>query len=519
MNWSEPGLSVTETTRPEEPQDTSAPVWHEGTLSASGISQTGLTLSWTGAQDNVKVTKYKVYKDSTLIAAVDGNTNSHIVSGLLSGTTYRFSVEAGDSAGNWSSDGPLVYAATEASSSGGKGGGGGSTPTPAETTVPGTVKTPAPVVDAEKGIAKVTVEASALGKALAAAKVATVEIPKTAGTNTYAVSLPSAALTSGDAAKAIQIVTEATAVTLPLNMLSATDLAGADRVELLIEKTGTAGLDSAKQAAIGAKPVFDVKLMVNGKEKAWSNTGAKLTIKIPYAPTSAELANSEYLTVWYIDANGRAIQMKDAKYVPAEKAMVFTTDHLSKYAVVYTKVNFSDMQKHSWAAEAVKALAENGILEGTSDTAFSPAQKITRAEYAAWLVRTLGLTADIQDNFSDMKETDKYYREIGIAKALGITAGFEGKFSPGREISRQELVTMTVNALKKAEKALENGTVQDIRKYTDAGRIAKYAVENMATMVRMGFITGNSKTTLNPTGATTRAEAAAILYKIYSREW
>ncbi len=469
------------------------------------------------------VAKYKVYKDSILIATVNGNTNSYYVSGLSSGTSYEFSVQAGDAAGNWSSDGPSVYATTNSgsSNSGGNGGSGtgssGSTTTPAETTVPGNVKTAAPVVDTAKGIAKVTVDASALARALTQAKVATVEIPKTAGMNAYVASLPSSALTSGDTSKAIQVVTELGTVVAPLNMLSATDLAGADRVELFIEKVGTAGLDSAKKAAIGDKPVFDVKLIVNGKEKAWSNTGAKLTIKIPYAPTSAELANSEYLTVWYIDANGRAIQMKDAKYVPAEKAMVFTTDHLSKYAVVYTKVNFSDMQKHFWAAEAVKALAENGILEGTSDTAFSPGQKITRAEYVAWLVRTLGLAADIQDNFSDVKETDKYYREIGIAKALGITAGFEGKFSPGREISRQELVTMTVNALNKADKALEKGTVQDLRKYTDAGRIAKYAVENMATMVRMGFITGDSKTTLNPTGATTRAEAAAILYKIYSK--
>ena len=524
MNWSEPGLSVTETTRPEEPQDTSAPVWPEGsTLSVSGISQTGLLLNWPAAQDNMAVAKYKVYKDSILIATVNGNTNSYYVSGLSSGTSYEFSVQAGDAAGNWSSDGPSVYATTNSgsSNSGGNGGSGtgssGSTTTPAETTVPGNVKTAAPVVDTAKGIAKVTVDASALARALTQAKVATVEIPKTAGMNAYVASLPSSALTSGDTSKAIQVVTELGTVVAPLNMLSATELAGADRVELFIEKVGTAGLDSAKKAAIGDKPVFDVKLIVNGKEKAWSNTGAKLTIKIPYAPTSAELANSEYLTVWYIDANGRAIQMKDAKYVPAEKAMVFTTDHLSKYAVVYTKVNFSDMQKHFWAAEAVKALAENGILEGTSDTAFSPGQKITRAEYVAWLVRTLGLAADIQDNFSDVKETDKYYREIGIAKALGITAGFEGKFSPGREISRQELVTMTVNALNKADKALEKGTVQDLRKYTDAGRIAKYAVENMATMVRMGFITGDSKTTLNPTGATTRAEAAAILYKIYSK--
>lgn len=515
MNWSQPGLSVTETTSHAGPQDTSAPVWPEGSsIAVSGVSQTGMTLTWTAAQDDVAVTKYRVYRDSALIATVNGNINSYSVSGLASGTTYTFKVEAGDAAENWSSNGPSTSATTAASS-----GGSNSTPTPVQPAVPGNVKAPAPVVDAAKGTAKVTVDASALATALTQAKVATVEIPKTAGINAYVTSLPAAALTSGDASKAIQILTEGAAVTIPVNVFSATELAGADRVELSIEKVGTVDMDSAKQSVIGDKPVFDVKFMVNGKEKAWSNTGARLTIKIPYAPTSAELANSEHLTVWYIDANSKAIQMKDAKYVPAEKAMVFTTDHLSKYAVVYTKMNFSDMQKHSWAVDAVEALISEGIIEGTSATAFSPAKKITREEFVAWLVRTLEFTADFKDNFSDVKETDKYYKEIGIAKEVGIVVGFEGRFSPDREISRQEMATMTINALKLADKVLEKGTAQDVRKYTDAGRIAKYAVENMATMVKMGFITGNSKTTLNPTGATTRAEAAVILSKLYSKEW
>ncbi|ACL75355.1 sugar-binding protein [Ruminiclostridium cellulolyticum] len=514
LNWSETGLSVTETTKQEEPKDTTAPVWPEGsTLSAAGVSQTGLQLNWTAAQDDTGVNSYKVYRGSTLIATVPGTTSSYNVSGLSSGTSYVFSVQAGDAAGNWSSNGPTVNVTTKSASS------SSSTPPPVETTVPGKVKISAPVVDTAKGISKVTVDANELSRALTQAKVATVEIPKTAGMNAYVTSLPSSALVSGDASKAIQIVSEEAAVTLPLNMLSATDLAGADRIELSIEKSDAGELDSPKKAIVGDKPVFDIKLIVNGEEKAWSNAEAALTVKIPYAPTSIELANTEYLTVWYLSPDGQAVKMNDAKYVPSEKAMVFTTTHLSKYAVVYTKKDFLDMQKHSWAVEAVKALAENGIIEGTSGTEFSPAEKITREEYVAWLVRTLGMTADFNNNFSDVKETDKYYKEIGIAKELGISVGYKGEFSPEREISRQELVTMTINALKIADKPLEIGTAEDIKKYTDAGKIAKYATENMATMVRMGFITGNSKTTLNPVGVATRAEAAVILYKIYLMEW
>ncbi len=525
LNWSEPGLSVTETTRQEEQPDTTAPVWPEGSeLYASGISKTGLWLNWTAAQDDTKVTSYRVYRDSRLIATVPGNTSNYYVTGLTSGTTYMFSVQAGDAAGNWSSVGPSAYVTTDSSSSGGNSGGSSgssnsgssSTTTPTVTTVPGKVKTSTPVV--VKGTSTVTVDANELAKVLTQTKVAMVEIPEAAGVNGYVVSLPTSVFGAGNASKTIEIVTETASIKLPLNMFSSTDLAGADRIELIIDKVDTSDLDSAKKTLIGDKPLVDIKLMVNGKEKPWSNAGVPLTIKIPYTPTSSELANTEYLTVWYIAQDG-AVKMKDAKYVPSEKAMVFTTTHLSQYAVVYVKVDFIDMQKHSWAAEAVKALVENGIIEGTSSTEFSPSMKITRAEYVAWLVRALGMTADFKDNFSDVKETDKYYREIGIAKELGISVGYDGKFSPEREISRQELVTLTINTLKLANKPLEKGTAEDLNKYTDAGKIAKYASENMATMVKMGFITGNSNTTLNPVGNTTRAEATAILYKIYSKEW
>jgi len=534
LNWSEPGLSITATVGQIEPQpqDTTAPIWPEGSeLYASGVSKTSLWLNWTAAQDDTKVTSYRVYRDSTLIATVPGNTNSYFVSGLSSGTTYMFSVQAGDAAGNWSSNGPSVYVTTNSESSGGNGGGGNSggnsggsssgssttTTTTTEIKGSGKVKISAPVV--VKGTAMVTVDANDLVKTLNQAKVATIEVPNTTGVNGYVVSLPTSVFGAGNASKSIEIVTEAATVILPLNMFSAADLAGADRIEIVIDKVDTSGLDSAKKAIIGDRSIVDIKLVVNGKEKAWSNEGAPLTIKIPYNPTPSELANPEYLTAWYLDQDGNAVKMKDAKYVPSEKAMVFTTTHLSKYAVVYLKIDFNDMQKHAWAVEAVKALAENGIIEGTSGTEFSPSMKITREEYVAWLVRTLGLNADFEENFSDVKETDKYYREIGIAKELGISVGYNGKFSPEREISRQELVTLTINALKIANKPLEKGTDEDISKYTDAGKIAKYATESMATMVRMGFITGNSKTTLNPLGATTRAEAAVILYKIYTKAW
>ncbi|MDF7819489.1 glycoside hydrolase family 9 protein [Runella sp. MFBS21] len=78
--------------------DTQAPTAPTN-LTASNISQTGLTLSWTASTDNVGVTAYEVYRGTALLNA-NVTTNSFNVTGLTCGTAYTFSVKAKDAAGN-----------------------------------------------------------------------------------------------------------------------------------------------------------------------------------------------------------------------------------------------------------------------------------------------------------------------------------------------------------------------------------------------------------------------------------
>ena len=93
--------------------DRIAPNWPAGnTLTASSISQTGLTLTWTAAADNVGVTGYRVYQGSTLLATVGGDVLTYTVTGLTSGTQYSFKVEAGDATNNWSTNGPSTTVTT-----------------------------------------------------------------------------------------------------------------------------------------------------------------------------------------------------------------------------------------------------------------------------------------------------------------------------------------------------------------------------------------------------------------------
>jgi len=93
--------------------DRIAPNWPAGsTLTASNLGQTGLTLTWVAAADNIGITGYRVYQGSTLLATLAGNVLTYSVTGLTPGTQYTFKVEAGDAANNWSTNGPSVTITT-----------------------------------------------------------------------------------------------------------------------------------------------------------------------------------------------------------------------------------------------------------------------------------------------------------------------------------------------------------------------------------------------------------------------
>ena len=96
--------------------DTSAPTTPSN-VSASSVTETSATISWSASSDNVGVVGYNVYQGSTFLGTT-ANTSATI-SSLTAGTTYTFYVTAYDAAGNESVSGSVTF--TTSSSSGGGG--------------------------------------------------------------------------------------------------------------------------------------------------------------------------------------------------------------------------------------------------------------------------------------------------------------------------------------------------------------------------------------------------------------
>lgn len=239
-------------------------------------------------------------------------------------------------------------------------------------------------------------------------------------------------------------------------------------------------------------------------------------MSIPYTPSATELAHKEQITVWYIDGQGNLISVPSGRYDEKTGMVSFTTTHFGTFAVAYVNKSFTDISKHGWAKQAIEVLASKGVIQGTSDTTFAPNAKIKRADFIVLLVKALGLTEAAGDNFADVKSTAYYAEAIGIAKKLGIVQGKGGNvFEPEANITRQEMMALATRALGAAQIHLEQGSAADLTRFDDITKIAPFAVEDIATLVKNGIVSGNG-TLVNPLGTATRAEASVMIYKMYN---
>jgi chitodextrinase len=92
--------------------DTTAPSTPAG-LSGSATSPSQINLGWTPSTDNVAVTGYRVYRNGALLATL-GNVTAYQNTGLSASTTYSYTVQAFDAAGNASAQAPAVIITTPA---------------------------------------------------------------------------------------------------------------------------------------------------------------------------------------------------------------------------------------------------------------------------------------------------------------------------------------------------------------------------------------------------------------------
>jgi chitodextrinase len=110
------GLSNTAAINTPPPPDTVAPS-APGGLTARATSPTRVELSWTSSTDNVRVTKYRVFRNGSASALAELAGTSYADTSVVARTAYSYQVSAVDAAGNTSALSNKVTLTTPANSS------------------------------------------------------------------------------------------------------------------------------------------------------------------------------------------------------------------------------------------------------------------------------------------------------------------------------------------------------------------------------------------------------------------
>ncbi|NLB33477.1 MAG: S-layer homology domain-containing protein, partial [Tissierellia bacterium] len=100
---------------------------------------------------------------------------------------------------------------------------------------------------------------------------------------------------------------------------------------------------------------------------------------------------------------------------------------------------FSDIDDH-WAKDWIKDAVNLGFVSGYEGGTFKPDNTITRAEFSTMLNKAMQIDISEKLNFSDVRESDWFYKEIQKSVAAGFFSGYENNtFRPNNPIKREEV--------------------------------------------------------------------------------
>lgn len=233
----------------------------------------------------------------------------------------------------------------------------------------------------------------------------------------------------------------------------------------------------------------------------------------------AEIGRVGRDTVKYVDTSLSAGTQYYYK-VKAYSGNIYT--YYTNIGITQTSLprTFNDLTSVPWAKAAIEDLAGRDIIKGKSEQLgmFAPNDIITRAEFISLIVKAFGIDKTPVGTFTDVKPGQWYYRNVMIAKNMGIITGTGNNyFYPNQPINREDMAVILARSLKIVDRPLPHysDTILDV--YSDKSLVSPYALSSVAVLNGEKILNGKSATRLAPKDYATRAEAAVMLYKVLER--
>ena len=180
---------------------------------------------------------------------------------------------------------------------------------------------------------------------------------------------------------------------------------------------------------------------------------------------------------------------------------------------VKSELPFTDVTPEDWFYTAVEYLYNEGIMNGTSETEFSPEYELNRATVVTILYRLEGEPeVETAGTFSDVEEGEWYTAAVEWAASVGIVKGYEdGTFAPKKAVTREQLAAIIYRyaefkGITIAETTAELG---------EEAVVSDWAKENVEWAVSEGLLVEGEN--VNATENANRAEVAAMIYTFLTK--
>jgi beta-N-acetylglucosaminidase len=180
-------------------------------------------------------------------------------------------------------------------------------------------------------------------------------------------------------------------------------------------------------------------------------------------------------------------------------------------------VSFADDITGIALEEEMRAMVNQGIVQGYPDGSYRPNDPVTRGQFATFVARALQLPEGSGQHFSDVSPSSELADGIYKASAAGIVQGYSnGTFGVNNKITREEMAVMIDRALdylgiEKKQASLDH--------FTDVDGLYSTSKIAISHNVYYGIIRGIPNTDgttfrFAPKAYATRAHAAAFLYRL-----
>ncbi|MGC5325046.1 S-layer homology domain-containing protein [Brevibacillus sp. SYSU BS000544] len=186
---------------------------------------------------------------------------------------------------------------------------------------------------------------------------------------------------------------------------------------------------------------------------------------------------------------------------------------LRQKAGVKKLASLQDLKQTYWAYKEISYLVQNGYLQGVTSTYMQPDTAVTRAQFAALLLRAIGEEpqAKAQGIFRDVAVTDWTAPIVEKASQLGLIQGSKGYFNPHKPITHEE---MAVIVSRVSNKYGWTKTATGATPYVPYNQVSSWAITSVKDLHKRKFLGGTSSRNFYPKATVTRAEASVMLYRL-----